>query len=282
MLNKNIFTNKLGLVRSILALSLLLTLCLNSTETLFPKEYLNYIYGNTFWDKINFFLIFEDIWIARLISIIILTIVIFGFYPKITGVFHWWISFSFFNSCLIVEGGDQILSILTFLLIPITVLDNRKNHWQKSIKQSTLSLNIGNSILFIIKIQASVIYLQASLDKLYKVQEWRNGTAVYYWFNDSVFGAPDYVIGTLNYFLSFPLFITTISWGVVILELLLSFAIFMKSYYKKIFFKLAFLFHLVIAYMHGLPTFFLAMLGLLILYLLPINGDFEKNKSIHI
>ena len=54
MFSKNIFTNTLGVARSVLALSLLLTLCFNSTEILFPKEYLTHIRKEDFFDRIKF------------------------------------------------------------------------------------------------------------------------------------------------------------------------------------------------------------------------------------
>lgn len=278
--NKNIFTNSLGLARSVLALSLLLTITFSSKEILFPREYLNFLNQDEIFNKINLFLLFDytHFWIAQTLAILILSLVIIGIYPRLTGILHWWVAFSFFNSSLIVEGGDQVLAIITLILVPITLCDSRKNHWNKKIAQSQISIAIGNIFLILIQLQASLLYLQASIEKMYKVEEWKNGTAIYYWFNDPVFGAPDYILNLLNTILSNNFIITSLTWGVLILELCLAFALLFNSKYKMIFFNIGIAFHFAIIYIHGLPTFFLAMLGLLILYLLPLQNELDFKK----
>ena len=60
-----------------------------------------------------------------------LLLVLSGYYPRFTGVLHWLISSSVFQAANLVEGGDQITAILTLLLVPVTLLDPRRNHWQQ-------------------------------------------------------------------------------------------------------------------------------------------------------
>jgi len=71
--------------------------------------------------------------LMKWLAILVLLFVIIGYFQKIACLLHWWVSFSFLYSATIIDGGDQIASILTFLLIPICFLDNRKNHWNLKI-----------------------------------------------------------------------------------------------------------------------------------------------------
>jgi len=58
------------------------------------------------------------------------------------------------------------------------------------------------------------------------VEEWKNGTAVYYWFGDSVFGLNEVMLKLITPLLKSPIFITFFTWGVIALELMLALSIF--------------------------------------------------------
>ncbi|MFK7799317.1 MAG: hypothetical protein AB8E82_17840 [Aureispira sp.] len=38
---------------------------------------------------------------------------------KITSILHWWITFSYMHTSALVEGGEQIASIMTLAFIPL-------------------------------------------------------------------------------------------------------------------------------------------------------------------
>jgi antimicrobial peptide system SdpB family protein len=278
----NIYTNIYGISRSLLALGLLITLLFNPIEMLFSEELIEISRNKVFLYDLNLFNLFgfKYLFWAKLIACLILILVILGVYPIFTGVLHWWVSYSFFTGSLIVEGGDQVMSILTFLLIPITLLDKRKNHWNSSVSQSNFSLYIGYIFIIFIKIQASVLYLQAGIDKIYKTIEWKNGTAIYYWFNDEIFGMPDFMLGVVNTILSHSVVIFLLNWFVIVFEILMSYMIIAPQKIKSLFFKGAVFFHFCIVIFHGLPTFFLSMVSILILYLLPLDENIKlKNYT---
>lgn len=278
----NIYTNIYGISRSLLALGLLITLLFNPIEMLFSEELIEISRNKVFLYDLNLFNLFgfKHLFWAKLIACLILILVILGVQPIFTGVLHWWVSYSFFTGSLIVEGGDQVMSILTFLLIPITLLDRRKNHWNSSVSQSNFSLYVGNIFIIFIKIQASILYLQAGIDKIYKTIEWKNGTAIYYWFNDEIFGMPDFMLGVVNTILSNSVVIFLLNWFVIVFEILMSYMIVAPKKIKSLFFKIAVFFHFCIIIFHGLPTFFLSMVGILILYLLPLNENIRlKNYT---
>lgn len=84
----------------------------------------------------------------------------------------------------------------------------------------------------IIKIQVFVIYLNAALERL-KNKEWAEGTAIYYFFSDPVFGLPDYQLNLLNPLLESN-YIVVITWLVTIFELFLAASIVSNIRIKKL------------------------------------------------
>ena len=189
---------------------------------------------------------------------------------------------------LIVEGGDQINIILALLLVPICLLDNRKNGWITKEKTDCLNNNnwlvVNASIaLLFIQIQMSVLYFNAGVAKMY-APEWSNGTAVYYWFFDPLFGSPDLFINTIGFLFKNPYSVSIINWAVIFLEIALFIGVFLKQKNKYSLFLSGVVFHFLIILIHGLPAFFLSMVGGLILYFwdleLTINQNLKQLKII--
>src|SRR5688572_31858445 len=127
MQNQKFHTTTLGLARSLLAAGMLLTLVCNSVYDLFPPGNFEQTQSMAKGiEKLNIFFLFsyDQIYVPYIFSIIVLSAVISGYYPKITAILHAWISYSIFHSLLIVEGGDQITAILSLLLVPVCLTDN--------------------------------------------------------------------------------------------------------------------------------------------------------------
>jgi len=279
--SKNYFTNVYSLARTLLAIGTILTLMFNDTHVLFPEHLFHKMKFGHFLEDINLFYLlgYENIWVSKVISITILMIVASGYYPRITGVLHWWVSFSFFTSGIILDGGDQITSVLTLLLVPITLLDNRKNHWQASKNENKHKNFIAFIVFLVIELQVAILYLQASIEKPYKVQEWVDGTAVYYWINHNVFGTFDLLLKWLNPLMDNSIFVSMLTWGTILFELSLFGAFFMLRNRRVKLLKFALAFHFMIIIFHGLPSFFFAMSGALILYLVPKNWEFSISRK---
>jgi len=279
LFTNNPFTNVYGLARAILAFGTLITILFNDIYTLFDKEIFTKLSElDTFLTKVNLFSLlgYENLLFSKIIIALILIVVIIGYFPRYTGILHWWVAFSYNSLSILIDGGDQLTSVLTFLLIPITLLDSRKNHWLNSNKKSSLNTNlIANIFIGIISLQMSIVYLQAAMEKLYKLNEWVSGTALYYYMNDPLFGTPDWLLTVLTPLLNSKL-VFFLSWSVIILELSLFCAFFMNKKKRLVLFYLGFLFHFMIILNFGLFSFFFAMLGGLIIYLLPTNTDLKK------
>ena len=284
---KNPFTWVLGLSRTCLAIGTLSVLLFNESEVLFPKYTFNIADKSGFFNQINFFFFFHYdalLW-ARLIACTILLFVMIGFFPRYTCLFHWWISWSFLSASSVIDGGDQVTAVITFFLMPICFLDNRKNSFALYYSKNVYKNFVAWSFLAMIQIQVAIIYLQAGIEKLYKTEEWLNGTAIYYWFNHNIFGMPVWMQDFVNkYFLSNALYISLITWGVMIWELFLFSLLLTSAKMKRRFLIPALFFHLIIWFVHGLFSFFMAMSGVLILYLLPLQEEkpkFLKWISLH-
>ncbi|QTY27094.1 sporulation-delaying protein SdpB family protein [Flavobacterium sp. CS20] len=275
----NYITNVYGISRSLLAMGLLLTLIFNSTDILFQFDevFIKNVKLNPLFNYNYFYIFRENLLLSKLIAILILLTVIIGIWSRYTVVLHWWLSISFFSSALVIDGGDQISAILTLLLIPFGLVDNRKWHWSKPKNEISDYYKIFIFFVFItIRVQASVVYFFSAALKM-KEPHWQDGTVLYYWFTHPVFGANDFFYAISRPLIESPL-IAIATWSVIILEVILSMALVMKKNYRKHLFVIGVLFHFSIILIHGLFSFFFSITALLIIYLLPIEKQINFNK----
>lgn len=283
--SKNPFTNVYGFARSILALGTLLTLLLNSNFVLFsPAAGIEDVPNCANLAGYGFFCLMQSLVsldTAQWIAILILLIVVIGWRPRITCLFHWWVTSSLVNNAILLDGGDQVASILTFLLIPICLLDDRKWHWTTvNSNRHDVSSNakvkyiIAWITFFAIRLQVAVIYLIAGVGKL-KVEEWRNGTALYYYFNNDIFGMSEYIEPVLNLIIDSPVLLTLTTFSVIVLEVILFSGLFMSKHNRKYLLYLGLSFHFMIIVIYGLVSFFIAMSAALILFLRPKDEEFS-------
>jgi|SRR5690606_21712050 len=271
----NFANSKFGIARTLLAFGTIFSILPIHPDLLFnPTNILNPNYELLSLHKISiFYILRNNLIIAKWVSIFILLVVASGYRPKYTSLFHWYISFSFCASSFVIEGGDQITQNLTLLLIPFFIFDNRKNHWlNEPNKFQTNSWTL--IIYFIIRLQACFVYLQASIGKL-KVDEWRDGTALYYWLNNNFVGSPIIIRPIVNYLTTSPKLLTISTWSSIIIEFLLFMCISSFKKQRKYFLIIGFIFHAFIFIFFGLFSFMLAMFALLIIYL----GNFKSSNN---
>ena len=283
-LNKIYQTNTITVARSLIALSFLTTLVLTPIADLFPAAHLAKIEASTrgLWlMKLNFFMWFDDMAIPYYASILGLIVVFLGFLPRIMCLVHAWITYSIFYTMMVVEGGDQICTIMTFLLIPIAILDPRLNGYgTKEVfarwDVHFLKVNAHYALLFL-KLQIAILYLNAGVSKLF-APEWSNGTAIYYWFTDPVFGAPTWLRESfIQELFVHSLTVSAINWGVIVMEIFLFTGLFLSQRYKHSLFIIAFFFHFSIVFIHGLGSFWISMVGALVLYFLQPDLSIQQN-----
>jgi antimicrobial peptide system SdpB family protein len=99
------------------------------------------------------------------------------------------------------------------------------------------------------------------------VPEWADGTAVYYWFTDPIFGAPHWLSPVLTPLLMNPVTVTMLTWGAILLEVFLFTGLVMDKKHRKQLLLCGIAFHAGIAVIHGLISFAIAMWAALLLYL---------------
>lgn len=212
-------------------------------------------------------------------------LVMSGYFPQITCVIQWYLTYSYLNVGLDVEGGDQIISNLSLLLIPICLTDRRINHWHKHVffKGTQTSNQVRSMVAYfwflLIKVQIAVIYFHAATGK-FSSPQWVNGTAVYYWVNHPVFGMQNWLHPVMDPLLLNPYTVFYITRGVVFFELTLAISFFFNPKWFRKLFILAVTFHFAIVLLHGLFSFFISMSGALVLFYLIEFYQWKRIRSI--
>ena len=278
--HRYLYNNNITIARSFLALCSLLTLLFNDIDHLILID-LDSVKLSAQVDY-SIFLLLGSV-AGKIVSIIILIWVISGYVPFISCVFHWWVAFSIKNTFMLQDGGDQVVAVLTLLLIPFCIFDFRVNGWnQKGIFDeksniSTLSIKAGDISYFFVRLQVMIIYFDAFISKTI-VPEWRDGTAIYYFLNNSLFGMPSYLEAYLNLIVLNPVGVILLTWGGLLIEFLLFSNIYIKYDYRKFLLYLGVFFHFSISLIFGLISFGFAMFGALFL----LYGDYKKGYEVKI
>ncbi|RKQ84562.1 antimicrobial peptide system SdpB family protein [Mycolicibacterium mucogenicum 261Sha1.1M5] len=268
---KDPFGPFLQLGRSLLATGTFLTLTFNPAETLFhsasPSGSIAVQCSRQ--AAIGAFCLVptESLDVVRLVLAAACIPAIIGLFPFVSSTFHLFAAFSLSNNAIGIEGGDQLTVNLTFLLALASFGDRRMWGWVERRAHGThLKFIPSNVLLWTITIQVAFVYLEAGLVKS-KEAIWAEGSALWYWVQNSAFGISREFSHTLMSALSPPLMSAAATWGTIVLEISIAviflFAKNQKLRQTAIF--LGILFHLAIALIMGLVTFFFAMAGALFL-----------------
>src|SRR5699024_9700760 len=149
---------------------------------------------------------------------------------------------SFYHSGVILDGGDQICVIFSFLLIPLTIFDKRRNHWLPKRNQSQTSCLVGNLSFLLISIQVSFIYLNTAFVKLTRIDEWLDGTALYYFLEGKYYGVNDF-FKPLIYPIIESDAVILITWGVILSHLFIAYCLFLDREKRQIYLILGLFLH---------------------------------------
>lgn len=273
----NPWTNVYGLSRTFLALATLLTLLVNDSGTFFRIT----SDTNTYPNCVNAYGLFcladfndTQLAILQWIAVIILVVVASGWRPRITGILHTYIAFSFNQAATTLDGGDQVIAVFTLILLPLTLTDKRKWHWETPTDDySPVSKIIGISSYYAFRFQVAILYFHSVTAKLME-QEWRDGTAVWYYLQSPMLGFHEWLFELFRPLLSTS-FIVVPTWGTLLVQILLVMSLFMSKKYWKYVLIAAIVMHEIFAIFLGLISFSLAMIGVLIMYLRPIEETFQ-------
>ncbi len=279
------WTNVYGLARTLLATGTLLTLLTNDIPDLFPR-----VAGLpeppicTGALRAGLFCMFprSRLEIARFICVVLLFVIATGWRPRFTGIVHWFVSFSFQVGASSLDGGDQVTAVLTLLLIPVTLTDGRKWHWDAWTEDPddtwlpTKRL-FAQTALWLCRLQVAGIYFHAAAAK-YATPEWSNGTALYYWFTHPLYGVAAWAKPVMMPLLTRST-VALLTWGVIAVEFALMAGLFASKKNWKYLLVLGLSLHIGIAVLQGLVTFCFAMSAALILYLRPTEDVFLWRRA---
>ena len=115
-----------------------------------------------------------------------------------------------------------------------------------------------------------LVYFHAFTGKL-RVTEWLDGTVMYYWINDPVFGTAWPLKGLINPLFLNGTFNAMVTWSVLGAEFFLAAGLIAKSIYKPWLFWIGIFLHTSTIFIHGLPSFAMIMFAALTIYLLPVE-----------
>ena len=208
--------------------------------------------------------------IAIFLSIIILFMVIWGTIPWITSLLHFYLAFFLNKSLAIPDGGDQLCVFLTLFFAIAYFGDMRTNHWQTLTKLLAWIPYTSISAVFLIKAQMSIIYLNAAIHKMAK-DDWREGSTLYYLLGGS-FEPSGFAYSIYSWMVYQPFITVALTWGSMVIELLLGIVIFTNMRWRYIFFIIGLLFHVGIIFFLGITTFQIAMIAGLIILVVPFNN----------
>lgn len=278
------WSNVYGAARTFLALGTLGTLLFSSTSTLFrpalgvpPAPYC------TGTGVVSPFCLVPEgqLELARWFSIAVLIVVASGWRPRWTAIPHWWVAFGFWTTTTIPDGGDQIAALLSLVLLPVALTDPRRWHWGRAPGPRADELVpriVALSALLMVRVQVAGIYLQAAMAKP-AVEEWADGTAVFYWMTDPAFGLPGWAEPLLSPIITSRA-VVLITFGSMLLELVLFMALTMPRRWWPPLLAAGLAFHTGIGLLMGLPSFTFSMAAALVLYLRPVDDVLALPSSL--
>jgi antimicrobial peptide system SdpB family protein len=216
---------------------------------------------------------------AQTVAGVLCLLIATGWFPALTAVPTAILLLALPLTSAAPDGGDQLAGILGLLLLPVSLTDWRRHSWtdeqsDRGLQHRVFIADVGVAF---VKVQISVVYLVACLGKLGS-PEWANGTALYYWVRNNVFGAPWIFRSTAEWVTSQPPLVAALSWGTLILEFTLAIAVFLPVRFRlRILLPIALLFHLGIWLVLGVSSFAFVMFAALLLLVVPVGWSPTKN-----
>jgi antimicrobial peptide system SdpB family protein len=197
----------------------------------------------------------------RALALLVFALVAAGYRPRWTCVAHWYLSFSLGASLIVPIGADQVAQIVSMLLVPMLLGDDRRWHWLAADKPLAPRWRGSAYAAYLaLRCQITIIYVVAAGAKLL-TPEWRGGTAMRVIFQDPDFGLPASLFHALR-----PLFVARvvsagIGWTAIALELLIAVCVLGRRRARLCGLLAACLLHTAIIVLMGLFGFGLTMIA---------------------
>lgn len=198
---------------------------------------------------------------VRWIFVVLLLAIGAGLAPRYLAWVHWFIALSIGMVIDLPEGGEAILMSATFWIAIVSVADGRWFAWRKPSRPPSPMLNaIAWAALWGLRAQMSYVYINSALAKL-PVEQWSDGTAMYYVVRMEFFGAVGPLGDVIRFLTSIPVITAALTWGTIAWELTLSVLVLGSTKMQRYALLASVALHLAIAVLLGLASFALAMIG---------------------
>ncbi len=266
----------LGVARAFLALGAGLTYLLTPSDTLFTPvdgALSARCAASVGWMAWPCWLPEDHVAGAQVVAGLLCLVIATGLFPAVAAVPTAFLLLALPLTSAAPDGGDQLAGILGVLLLPVSLTDWRRHSWTVEqpdavFRQRVFTADVG---IAFIKVQVSVVYLVACLGKLGS-PEWANGTALYYWVRNNVFGAPWIFRPAAEWVTSQPPLVAALSWGTLVLEFSLAIAVFLPVRFRlRVLLPVALLFHVGIWLVLGVSSFAFVMFAALLLLVIPVG-----------
>jgi antimicrobial peptide system SdpB family protein len=178
-------------------------------------------------------------------------------------VLHFWIALSVNQSISLPDGGEAVAQVVTLLLVLVSCNDRRTWHWQRPADvqhRDSVWQGIGWAGHWGLRLQMAYIYLNASVAKT-AVDDWSDGTALYYVFRGEYFGARGLFSQVFLWISANPFGALALAWGTILGEGLIALFILGGRRRQRLALALSLLLHVGIIVGIGLWTFGLIMIG---------------------
>lgn len=199
--------------------------------------------------------------VKNAIIIAILFLALIGWFPRWTAIPHLYATSSVTTAMTLPDGGDNIALIVLILLTPIALIDGRRWVWVGPLVRMRIEYRgIGFVSAWAIRLQMFYVYADSAIAKM-GVGDWANGSAFYYFVRDKMFGSAG-LARSFWYFVSDnTLGVLAVTWGSIILELVIALLTVLSARYRIIALVLAVFLHAAIWMAMGLFSFSLVMIG---------------------
>ncbi|MCX5147863.1 MULTISPECIES: sporulation-delaying protein SdpB family protein [unclassified Streptomyces] len=208
---------------------------------------------------------------ARWLLVAVLLVAASGYRPRWTVLPQLWAVYSIAVSISVPDGGESVGLIISLLMLPICLADDRKWHW--SSPDEPLRLNrhaIAFAAFWAIRIQLAYLYLDTAISK-FGVSDWANGTAEYYFLRDNMFGISEPLDGLFLELSKIPVVVVGMTWGALVVELIIAVCLLGSDRWRKVALVFDVLLHGMIIVTMGLWSFALVMIGCAVIAATPTS-----------
>ncbi len=269
----------ISVARSLLALSLTGTLLFTPSAVLFARlsgvTAAEQCGGTSAWSLFCLIPPAASPW-ATVLAIGVLLWVASGVLPALSAVPFAYVAYSVTTAGTLVDGGDQVVLVLAVLFIPYALCDGRILAWRAPRRAAgEIRATIAASVIVVLRLQISVIYLVACVSKL-SATAWVEGSALYYWTRIPAFGTPDWLAGVVYAATGTPLLSILLTWGTLALEFALGVSMLLPQRVRlNVLLPAGLLLHGAILFVMGIASFSLAMCGALLILLIPARSSWS-------